>query len=313
VLPPDALAQAAPTPEAGAGEGGSFNPQMFGDLIGITGCRTVTLRNGNSRVIRVPVASSSGFKISDNESPRPVDRVFFTYNYFDGVNRSANPSDFPRIGLNQGLIGFEKTFLNGDASFGMRMPYLELNHGSDLGVNDSQVGDLSMILKLAWINDRSTGNVLSSGIVATAPTGKTFTAATGERINPWLFQPFIGYIWNVGDDLFVHGFTSVEFPSESRDLTIAFTSIGVGFWAIRNHGDGWLTGVVPTLEIHFNDPLNHRGSGNCPVGMSDIIDVTGGVHILVGRSLTISSGITTPLSGPRPDNFEAILQANWRF
>lgn len=36
-------------------------------------------------VTRVPVVSLGAFKIAENQSPLPEDRVFLTYNYFDGV------------------------------------------------------------------------------------------------------------------------------------------------------------------------------------------------------------------------------------
>ena len=58
--------------------------------------------------------SGAAFKIADNESPRPEDRLFATYNYFNDV--LAHPS---KADLHQEVVGFEKVLLNGCASVGL--------------------------------------------------------------------------------------------------------------------------------------------------------------------------------------------------
>src|SRR5262249_42314691 len=70
--------QFAGATEAGTQPGAMFNPNMFGDLIGISGSRIVRLGTGATTVARgLPISGRyNGFKITDNESPRPVDRVF---------------------------------------------------------------------------------------------------------------------------------------------------------------------------------------------------------------------------------------------
>jgi len=74
-------------------------------------------------------APTNPFKIAKNESPRPTNRVFLTYNYFNDVTL-GHPIPDLQTDLNREVIGFEKTFLNGDASVGLRLPFFQV-HASD--------------------------------------------------------------------------------------------------------------------------------------------------------------------------------------
>src|SRR5690349_18027260 len=117
-----ALAQeqgAAPSSPGGAGDVGSLNPPMVGDL-GRRGYRLVTrhvstpaqtdasldslslslgenlsLSSPGSTTVterfRIPVLAPA-IKIAENESPRPLDRVFVGYNYFDSLKGLGTPS-----------------------------------------------------------------------------------------------------------------------------------------------------------------------------------------------------------------------------
>jgi hypothetical protein len=303
----DGLASAA-RPEAGPGDLGSFNPQMFGDLIGISARRQVTIQ-GVTRTILAPIPTAAAFKISDNESPRPTDRIFFTYNYFDGVNKAIYPN--VQINLHRELMGFEKTLLGGNMSVGMRLPYIQLT--GTTGVEDNLVGDLSVILKYALINDRSSGNVLSGGLVVTAPTGRDFVDASGNKINPTIIQPFAGYILNLSDACYVHGFLSLDVTTDQRDVVLLANDVGVGYWLRRNDHDGWINSIVPTIEAHVNTPLNHRGSQSSPIGVPDTFNFTGGVHVILQNGWTISSAVGVPWTGPTPNTIEGILQLNIQF
>src|SRR5262249_17504768 len=67
---------------AQAGEGGtmppaSFMPAMFGDFVGFSSSRLIFTQT--EHVVRISTPTSggaSGFKIAENESPRPVDRIY---------------------------------------------------------------------------------------------------------------------------------------------------------------------------------------------------------------------------------------------
>jgi hypothetical protein len=263
-----------------------------------------------SPVIRVPITTAGAFKIAEGESPRPVDRVFFFYNFFNNINASIGGATNSSLDLHREVFGFEKTFLEGDASIGVRVPFFQL--AGDPAADSSHFGDLSIIFKYALINDRRTGDVLSTGVVLTAPTGKSFVSAVDPDIHPWLFQPYVGYIYAM-EDFYLQGFSSIVVPTDSRDATLLFNDAGIGYRLFSAPADEVITAVVPAFEVHVNTPLNHRGSHTEPVGVPDWVDLTAGCHVGLYRHSTLSLGVCTPVTGPKPFEVEALAQFNFRF
>ncbi len=327
-------------PLAGTGGGGS-NPNMIGDLgAGSYICGIVSFResitrdvivtlpstgtNGGTRTVRVPQTivrvstrktlipqvGRGAFKIADNESPRPLDRVFINYNYFDNVFIPGAPG----FNLNRETIGFEKTFLGGDASIGMRLNFLQSTGNDDGSLNTSDFGDMTIITKYAFINDRSTGNVLSGGLAVTAPTGPDAVMPDGTVLHPTLLQPYTGYIYNLGR-LYAQGFSSIIVPSNSADVTLLSLSNGVAYRAYQapDTSDAFLRFIVPSLEGHATIALNHRGLDSGNVGFADLFVVTSGIHIGLGDSSDITAALAIPLTGPQPYDIEAVVQYNYRF
>src|SRR5262249_42885564 len=144
-----------------------------------------------------------------------------------------------------------------DASIGLRLPFIQVNGFADAEAHI--IGDLSLILKYAWINDWQTGNVFSTGLVVTLPTGGG-TTLLSEGFNAphsTLFQPWAGFIYNM-ERAYLQGFSSVVIPTDAHDPTIFFNSLAAGYWLYRDMEARWLTGVVPVVEMHINTPLNHR-------------------------------------------------------
>ena len=76
-----------------------------------------------------------------------------------------------------------------------------------------------------------------------------------------------------------------------------------------------LTAVIPTFEAHVNDPLNHRGAFNFadPAGTADWVDLTSGVTFEFRRRATLAVALVTPVTGPKPFDFEVLAQLNVRF
>jgi len=294
---------------------------MFGDLIGVVGLRplqasgsTITspspsqssglqLRSRSGIVIAAaPLPFRTSFKVTENESPRPQNRAYVSYNYFDHVTSNISSTiGFPD--LHREIIGLEKTFLDGNASVGLRMPFFQLV-GSK-GVDDSSVGDLSVIFKYALINDRKTGNVLSTGLVVTTPTGPGLQLVGASTINPVTLQPFVGYIYNLDRNLFFQGFTSLAVPTDSRDVTLLFSSLSAGYWLYRDTGaDSMVKGIVPVAEFHLSTPFNHRSIHDVPIGFTDQLNFTGGSYVYF-RHAVFGMAAGLPLTGPRLYDFEA--------
>ncbi len=265
---------------------------------------------------RIPAGGSSILpllKIVENESAAPQDRWYTTYNYYDDVDRKLNPAP-SQENVHREIFGFEKTFLDGNASIGMRLPFYE-EYGDDVG-NRGLIGDLNIILKYAFLNDRETGNVASGGIVVTAPTGNDFTPSGfgAPVIHDTLLQPYISGIYRFNRDWYGQAFSSVVVPTDSRDVTLLDNDLGVGYFAYRSCSrEALLTAVIPTLEVHVTTPLTHRGALSEPVGVSDLVDITLGTTFDFGSRSSLTFGAAIPIVGPRPFDFEAEVQFNWRF
>jgi hypothetical protein len=259
----------------------------------------------------IPVVGRGAFKISDNESPLPRDRVFGTYDYFNNLNGGFRTPGVIRSDLHREIIGFEKTFLDQRASVGLRLPFLQVT--GDSVVEKSDIGDLAIILKYAFYLDRAKGNVLSGGLLVSAPTGANFLPTGSPDIHPTQLQPFVGGIYTTGD-LYVQGFSSINVPTDSRDVTYLFNDLSVGYFLYRdNAADRLITAVTPTLEFHVNTPLNHRGSFVQPIPGLDIVDMTAGTWFTLHKRSLLGLGGVIPLTGPHPLDFQILAQFNHTF
>lgn len=311
-------------PPAGGEAAASANPGMIGDSLAyITGGSRIVSSSGSvisgspvsssSRVTVVRSLAGSSFKIADNESPIPQDRVFLNTDYFTRVLhevRSAGGNGpQPSLRLAREVFGFEKTFADGDASIEARVPFFQLH--DDAGGSFSDFGDLTLVLKYAVVNERSCDGdmVLSGGVALTLPTGPNDVVGT-TSINPFIAQPFVGYLMG-GDGAFVHGFSSVAIPFSDPVPSVWFNDIGVGYYAYK--GDGCIRQIVPTVEGHLTTPLGHQGSQGSPVGVIDTLVVTGGVNLVFANHALLTFGYEFPITGPQPFESEYVVQFNWKF
>jgi hypothetical protein len=267
----------------------------------------------------LPVNTVRGaFKIAENESPRPVDRVYLTYNFFHDVNSSLAVPGLPITNVHRQTLGFEKTFLGGDASIGFRLPLLQLTGPSDL--DRATVGDLSIVLKYALINNPfeptpdgtlSGGEVLSTGLVITTPTGgaAAFTAQD-PQVHPTVIQPWVGGIVTF-PRAYAQFFSSLAVPTDGRDTVFYFNSLQVGYLLYRDPtGSRYLSSVTPLAEVHVNTPLNNRGILRLPIAAVDQVSFTGGTTFGLGRRSFLNLGANVPVTGPRPYTVEAMAHLN---
>ena len=62
-------------------------------------------------------------------------------------------------------------------------------------------------------------------------------------------QPYVGFIWNF-QRWYLHGFTALDIPTDSNDVTLMYNDIGVGYFLYRNRMEGQaVTAIVPTFEV----------------------------------------------------------------
>jgi hypothetical protein len=303
-----------------------FVPTMFGDLLGFLGGQPSSQLGQSGQFgqfgqnlggqfgqfgqqlgqfggqFGAPVAVARGaFKITENESPIPQDRVWLSYSYYDNVRKIAD--------VHREIAAFEKSFLDGSMSLGVRLPYFQLDGPG--GISEQELDDLSVVAKAALWRDSDSLTALSAGLVVTAPTGSAGFTPSGQRIHPTLLQPFLGWFWDV-DNLYLIGFSACMFPTDSRDVTLMFNDFGLGYWLYRSSGDGLLAGVVPTCEVHVNTPLSDRGR-NDPNRYADSVNLTSGCNWVFRCGSSLGAAIGVPLTGPKLFDLEAIVHFNWRF
>jgi hypothetical protein len=283
------------------------------------------------------------FKIADNESPWPRNRVFFTSNFFSQVGDST--------GITRQMFGFERTFGGGRSSFGMRIPFFTVDPGVVPNPNpftpgvpigtfgagtgtSGNIGDVTLIFKRALIFQPNDGNVLSIGAAVTTPTGPTTFAGVTPLYtlngvkHDGTIQPYLAFYRSIGpafDGLFYHGFSSIDVPFSPHDATFWYNDVGLGYY-IRRRVDRGLTGIVPTVECHVNTPLGNRTQGVTAtptltaltgftnvlgnVQYSNSVNITGGATLVFNRRTTLTFAAVAPVSSPQPFNYELLMQLN---
>jgi len=276
----------------------------------------------------VVVPSIRGIKVSEDQSPRPQDRVYSMFNYFQGVNDQVNERLRAPIGYTQVfryIAGFEKTFLDGQGSIGFRQPLDTVTAMSsapqrfgNFGGTSTAVGDLDIIVKYILIEDRQSGSLFSGGLDVTAPTGPGQFAGFNRFASPThttFFQPFLGYIINSGK-FYLHGFTILDVPANNQNVTMIYNDIGLGYFLRRPDPDStvdrMISLIAPTFEVHINDPLNHRNPFN-PRDLSatpDFVDLTYGVNFGIYSRSLLTFAVVTPVSSPKPFDFETMVFFN---
>jgi hypothetical protein len=271
--------------------------------------------------------SVRGLKISENQSPRPQDRLFFTFDYFANVNGSLNQrlgAPVRDIRVYRYIFGYEQTFLDGDASIGVRLPLDQLTSVPSTPAKFKQIGgtstgldDMDIFTKFILKQDRKTGSLISVGLAITPTTGGSNFAGAKyiDYINTTLFQPFVGYIWNPGR-FYLHGFSAFEFPVNPSQVTEMYNDVGMGYFVYRtNDPTEFLTAVAPTFEVHVNSPLNHRGFDNPNeiAATAASVNLTYGLNLEFGHNSLLTLGFVTPVTGPRPFDYEALVLFNYRF
>jgi hypothetical protein len=288
-----------------------------------------------------PVANQfSDVKIAEGESPRPVDRVFYKFNYYNNLDKSrwTDPTEpIHNVALFRHVFGMEKTFFDEHVSLGLRVPFYTLDaEAKDFrllpgpltgtpalvpggpGLNTTQFGNVSAIAKAVLWEDRQTGSLISAGATLSFPTSSSRLINPGSSTLAYA-QPFGGFILNRGN-LFVQGFTSITLPVAHAESIVLFNDLGVGYYVYRaNARSSWLTAVAPTLEIHIADPLRKADPTVDDFGIFDgvklhnVVDFTlGSTFEFVDRA-TLGVGIVLPVTGPKPFDVEVLAQLNYRF
>ncbi len=335
-------AAAATTPSAadifgaaGAGTGAGFGgtlqagPTPFAMIGDITPLSTRALAVNPPGPPRPPGAhggspiypSVRNFKISENQSPRPQDRVFFDFNYYNNLNDTINRRDLSPITQMQAYVynfGIEKTFNEGMGSVGIRVPLDNLtanSYGNIIRTPTSTApGNLTIFGKYILAQNVRTGSLVSAcwAISPQTATGRFAGAPYLFPLNSTYFQTCIAYIYNYNNWYF-QGFSGFSFSANSNDVSMVYNDLAVGYFLLRDPDSSrLLTALAPTFELHVNNPLNHRDPFNRLdlAGTPDSVDFTFGLNFGFRNTAVLTAAFVTPVSSPKPFDSEAILMLN---
>lgn len=318
----------APGLGGGLGTSGSAL-NMIGDASPFRSLRTqaVALPGGGVRPIPPParstvVPSVREFKIAENQSPTPQDRVYFSFSFYDDVNKRLNTVfDVPLKGVQiyRYTWGMEKTFNNGLGSVGLQLPLNNVYAQSrepniPTGGNSTALGNLTVFMKHILAIDPASGSLASAGLAISPRTGSRafggapFLLASGTTT----IQPFLGYFVRF-NKLFFHGFEALDVPYDAAQATMIYNDLGVGYYLYeREEAAGMVRAIVPTFEVHANIPLNHRGAYDRldKYGTPDVVNLTSGINVRLYEASILTLGIVAPVTGPRPFDFETSLLLN---
>ncbi|MGZ3336003.1 MAG: hypothetical protein ACXWOV_12840 [Isosphaeraceae bacterium] len=313
-----ALADSSPDLTSFEGFSRAGIPQMLGDQGALFGA----LRQAGPNVARVPY--ERGYKMADNQSPMPQDRFFVAFNFYDNLNTLATRGEAATlyaVKLYREFFGFEKTFFDQRASIGIRLPLNTLSAQSDvpgLAGTSTALGDLTVFVKYALYRDFARGRLLSSGLAVTPPTGPGALAGSpiANSLHAAALQPFLGYIYSLGPNVFIQGFSGVNVPTDPGVVTMMYNDMAIGYFLYRDESgqNRFLGAIVPTFEVHVSTPLNHRLAIGPQgfTGTPDVVDLTFGAGFVLGGAV-LSTGIVNPVTGPRPFDLEVVAQLNVLF
>ncbi len=276
----------------GVGQEASFSDvATIGDFFG--GGAFVSGPSWGGQQIILPVAGGDRrYKLSENTSPIPMDRVFFTYNVFDDavVDSNGNPID-----LNRYLFGAEKTFNDGKFSLTVRVPIAngadsqQIQDGRTL-YQANEFGNLSLTAKRLLYKDDC--YAVSTGLGLIFPTAAGSQLVTGTTTvdianTAYHLQPFIAIQRTPNKRRWATLFTQFDFAAAGNAVTSSapnqpaitqiyndqhlwFIDLSFGQWLYRNNcSNANLRGLAGIFELHYTTTLNDTDSvlaGNSTFG-----------------------------------------------
>lgn len=308
----------------------------MGDFGG--GSTTLTIGDADNGFVLVQAPMSGGarrFKAAENNQAQPLNRVYFTFNYFDNaiVSSGAGGQPVHTEGLSQYTMGIEKMIFE-NVSIDMRLPivgtidYAATSEipGLDptaVRVTTNGVGNFSTTIKALLLQMGQTS--LSSGLSFSIPTGSDVSVLTGpNRIlidNDALhLMPFIGVYRELGDSWWLQAFTQVDVPTSGNDVrrngqfigrlneqTLLYSDISLGKWLYRNQSNRYrtarrgITGIASIVELHYTSSLNDADAFDFGGGITetenrfDVLNLTMGLKVNFSERWSINVAGVVPL------------------
>jgi hypothetical protein len=260
-------------------------------------------------------------RIADNNSPLPQNRIALSYNLLHNTPKvvGVHPST---IDISQYDLLMEKTLFCESMSVGLNVPF---SHNVSTyqdwvtrlpASEDTELGNVSLTLKGLLISRPCLK--ISGGVLIETPTSDDLTVdvlfdqvEVRETIkqNEWYFSPFLAALATPTDRLFCHGFVSYrdptgpddvllngEFSPPLRDPDLLMVDGGVGYWLYKSQCCRGLTGLVPTVELHYiTTTTDMDGWSGALNRRADYLYLTAGVTTRLGRRNTVALACAVPL------------------
>lgn len=308
---PQSMNTAATSPQ-------SVAPNMIGDLFNLGGGGFDSL-SGVS--FPAPGSVVGRQKISENSSPLPRDRVFLNYSYFDNTPLTRGGTDVHRF-----TPGFEKTFLDGNASIEVRLPFASTLDSSvrvptRTGEHEAELGNLTAYLK-ALLYDTPTF-ALSAGLGMTLPTADDARFLDAGTVlvkfdnESYHLLPFLGALYTPDERIFLQSFLQFDFDTNGngvnvlgdgtgtlQDSTLVYFDVALGYWMYENfRGPGRIAGIATIFEVHYNgsvDGGDDFSAGGFSFGTGDNLDLVNAVFGLTTafrNDSQLTLGYTLPVAG----------------
>lgn len=278
----------------------------------------------------LPIAGGDRrFKIADNNSPFPMDRVFFNYHHFQNAVTRWDGSEG---NVDRYMFGLEKTFRGGLWSVEVRAPIVnglnsdQVVDGTNTNFQATEFGNLGFALKrLLYRGDFVSTSIGVGMITPTADNARLFNdtgLAVEVKNEAFYLQPFFGVLMTPTDRWFTQFVVQADFDvrgnpvdvvgspvlydARMQDQSLLYLDLSMGYWIYRNPY-GRVSGIAPMLELHSTSTMQDSdvyvgtNTGDTvtivnPRGRTDVLNMTFAVRTEFGNgSSYLTFAAVTPL------------------
>lgn len=243
----------------------STDASMIGDLIG-------PRLNFSGQSLITPTGTTR-FKLADNQSPLPRNRVFYNYSHFNNSVRDIN-GNASYDSIDRHTFGLERMILDGMASVEFRVPFANTANstqvaGSAFG-QATEFGDLGFAGKVLLMN-RGIFQ-MSAGVAGTLPTASDFEIVDNlgnvqqvlenEAIH---IGPFVGFVVRPGSRLTVQSVIQLDFDTggntyqnfgqgiseDFQDHSLLMFALSSAYWIRQGRSDSIISDIAAIVELHY--------------------------------------------------------------
>ena len=277
-------------------------------------------------------------KISENNSPIPRHRLYFTYNYFNDVPAGLND-------VNRYTFGFEKPFYDDVMSIDVRFPFAGTLAADQItgqpSARGTEFGNINATLKAILLNGQNW--MLSGGLGVAMPTGSDSTVSLADGTQILSIEnesvhliPFVAWL-HTNNRAFFQTFVQLDLDANGNsingdvfggalpeigtlnDASLFMLDASFGYWAYQNPSARGITSIAPVAELHYTSTLSDAdrivANGFDITSLSnrtDVLNLTLGAHIGVGPRMVITPAMVIPLreDDDKQFDYEAAVQAN---